>query len=352
MASQAKREKMSEKRRIVRKNRAGPNMRCTEARSLRWASVCKQVGIGKRAGRGSLAIPDESTVNAGLNLRASPARCFSNRFAKGQSPEHLLRKLRNFSAPPAELVLKAERFTPRENRHMKIHSKAAIALLALVISTPLALAQDPGQGQQGPPDGPGGGRPTWQWQGRMGQDGQDGQWGRGERGWGHGGGMEMRGHGRPGFMLARLVNNPDIREKLGITDDQAAKIRQQSSAFRISEVRSRADVQVKRIELRDLLTGDNPDRAAIDSKLEEISAVRLAAAKARVDFALSMKDALTPEQRQKLKDMFSNRFREHGPGGFGGGPRHPHPMGPGQPGNAPTPNDQAPANPPSGPGAE
>jgi hypothetical protein len=74
MAGQAKREKMSEKRRIVRKNRAGPNMRCTKARSLRWASVWEQVGIGKRAERGSLAAPDESTVNAGLNLRANPAR--------------------------------------------------------------------------------------------------------------------------------------------------------------------------------------------------------------------------------------------------------------------------------------
>jgi len=230
---------------------------------------------------------------------------------------------------------------------MKIHSKTAIALLALIISAPFALAQDsaPPQGQ---PDGPDPGHPTWMQRGPMGHDGDDDQDAR----WGRGGGMEMRGRGRPGFMLARLVNNPDIREKLGITDDQAAKMRQQTSAFRISEVRSRADVQVKRIELRDLLTADNPDRAAIDSKLEEISAVRLAAAKARVDFALSMKDALTPEQRQKLKDMFSNRFREHGPGGFDGGLHHPHPMGPGQPGNAPTPNGQAPANPPSGPGAD
>jgi Spy/CpxP family protein refolding chaperone len=199
---------------------------------------------------------------------------------------------------------------------MKIHSKTAIALLALIISAPFVLAQDPGQ--QGPPDGPGPGHPTWMQRGPMDHDGDDDQ---------------------------------DVRWGRGITDDQAAKMRQQFSAFRISEVRSRADVQVKRIELRDLLTADNPDRAAINSKLEEISAVRLASAKARVDYFFSMKDALTPEQRQKLKDMFSNRFREHGPGGFGG-PHHPHPMGPGQPGNAPAPNGQAPANPPSGPGAD
>ncbi|MGC2422318.1 MAG: Spy/CpxP family protein refolding chaperone [Candidatus Acidiferrales bacterium] len=232
---------------------------------------------------------------------------------------------------------------------MKIHSKAAIALLALIISAPLALGQDPqqgpGQGQMGPPDAQGGG-PQFIWRQRFaGTDGQDGQnerWGPDDRRWDHGEGMEMRGHGRPGFMLARLVNNPDIREKLGITDEQAAKIRQQSSAFRISEIRSRADLQVKRIELRDLLTADTPDRAAIDSKLEEISAVRLASAKARVDYFLSMKDALTPDQRQKLKDMMMNRFRGRGPGGFG--PGHPHRMGPGPQGTAPAPPSNGPSS--------
>lgn len=243
---------------------------------------------------------------------------------------------------------------------MKIHSKAAIAILALIISAPLALAQDPSQdpaqGQQGPPpDAPGAGRPMWQGRVPMGHDGQDGQngrWGQGNGNWGRGGEMEMRGHGhmRPGFMLARLVNNPDIREQLGITPEQAAKIRQQFSAFRISEIRGRADLEVKRVELHDLLSADNPDKAAIDSKIDEIGAARLAGAKARVDFGFSMKDALTPDQRAKLKEMFSNRFREHGRGGFG--PNRPRPMQPGQPQATPAPNGQAPAGPPNGSGNE
>lgn len=218
---------------------------------------------------------------------------------------------------------------------MKIHSKAAIAILALIISAPMVLAQDP------PPDAPGAGRPMWQGRvpnGHDGQDGQNGRWGQGNGNWGRGGEMEMRGHDhmRPGFMLARLVNNPDIREQLGITPEQAAKIRQQFTAFRISEVRSRADLQVKRIELRDLMAADTPDRAAIDAKLEEISSTRLNSSKARVDYILSMKDALTPEQRQKLKDMFMSRFREHGRGGFG--PNRPRPMAPGQSEAAPASN--------------
>ncbi len=242
---------------------------------------------------------------------------------------------------------------------MKIHSKAVIAILAVVLSAPFALAQDPQQGpgpeQMGPPD-PQGGGPQFIWRQRfVGQGDEDGnvRWGGGNRGWGRGGGMGMdgRGQGRRGFMLAKLVNNPDIRQKLGITDEQAAKIRQQFSDFRIAEVRNQADVEVKRIELRDLLSADNPDKAAIDSKIDEIGAARLAGAKARVDFGLSMKDALTPDQRAKLKDMMSHRFGEHDRDGFRG-PHHPHPMGPGGQSTPPAaPDGQAPANPPAGPGS-
>jgi len=247
---------------------------------------------------------------------------------------------------------------------MKIHSKAAIALLALIISAPFALAQDPQQGpgpeQMGPPDGQGPG-PQFAYRERFeGRDDEDGRnvtyqgdvrWGR------ENGGMEGGGDEHPGHMLDRLVSNPELREKLGISADQAAKIRHQFLAFRIAEVRYQAEADVKRIELRDLLSADNPDKAAIDSKVDEIGAARLAAAKARVDFGLSMRDALTPDQRAKLKELMRKRSREHdehGREGYGehDHPMGPHPMGPGGEGAPPAaPDGQAPANPPAGPGS-
>jgi periplasmic protein CpxP/Spy len=141
-------------------------------------------------------------------------------------------------------------------------------------------------------------------------------------------GMGMRGFGmgmhrgaHPGFMLGRLLQNPELREKLGITDEQVAKIRQQSSDFRKEQIRSRADLQVKRIDLHELLAADKPDRAAIDKKLQEISATQLARERAMVDFHFAMRDVLTPEQRAKLKQL-GEEFRMHGPGRMGRhGPR-------------------------------
>jgi Spy/CpxP family protein refolding chaperone len=227
---------------------------------------------------------------------------------------------------------------------MRLKWKASFATLVLVMGSLLATARaaqqgpppDPPGDQGGRPDGPGGpgghgGRMGMR--NRMGQDGRDGadgrwggggQWGR--NGGGRGGrmGMRMGMRGGPGeFGLAGLLNNPEVRQQIGVSADQAAKIRQQESDFRKTEIRNRADLQVKRLDLRDLLSADKPDRAAIDSKLQEISTAQLAMEKAAVGHQLDMREALTPAQREKLRQWMTQRHdRERGAErGEGGGPR-------------------------------
>jgi Spy/CpxP family protein refolding chaperone len=131
-----------------------------------------------------------------------------------------------------------------------------------------------------------------------------------------------RGHMRGGqqFMLARLVSNPALRARLGISPEQAQKIRAEVFDFRKAEITNRADAKVKHLELADLLSADTPDRSAIDKKLEELSTVRLAGQKAAVNFRLDMRNALTAEQREKLEQMRHDFFHQggfdhHGPHG-------------------------------------
>lgn len=196
---------------------------------------------------------------------------------------------------------------------MNTRSKAAFALLAATLTCGPLLAQDapqdpppPGVRQEfalrGPmaPGGPDAGGPGW---GRMQRFDRDGHMGMGG-GFGEGG-------------LLRALRDPDIRKQVGITDDQFAKIRQQESDFRKSEVRERADLEVKRIDLRELLSADKPDRSAIDGKLQEISTAQLALEKSAVDHRLDMRDAITPEQRDKLRQLTRDRWQQHrgGPGG-------------------------------------
>ena len=140
------------------------------------------------------------------------------------------------------------------------------------------------------------------------------------------------------FGVGRLLNDPNVRQQLGITADQAAKIQQQESDFRKTEIRNRADLQIKRMDLDDLLSADKPDRTAIDSKLQEIGAAQIALEKSAIDNFLTMQDALTPAQRQTLEQMMTQR-RQPVSGG-NAPPRGPQGGGRGGRGVAPPPNAQ------------
>src|SRR5271154_6994880 len=66
------------------------------------------------------------------------------------------------------------------------------------------------------------------------------------------------------------------------------------------------------MELRELLTADNPDRAAIDAKLQEVGAAQMASEKAAIDNGLALRDILTPAQRDQIKQMRMNGFQQGG----------------------------------------
>ena len=202
---------------------------------------------------------------------------------------------------------------------MRIHSKVALALVSLAVSLPLAFGQN-GAPASAPPPPPSQSQagPNQQFRHHsMHQQpmNRPGPWDRGDMRWGRG----MHRHHE--FMLARLANNPTFRERIGMTPEQAQKIRTETFDFREAQIRNRADVQVKMLQLSELMSAENPDRGAINSKLEEISSAKLVQAKAAVNFHLDMRAALTPDQKLKLqqmrKDFFQHRF---GPGGPGDGP--------------------------------
>jgi Spy/CpxP family protein refolding chaperone len=205
---------------------------------------------------------------------------------------------------------------------MKIQSRAALAVLALALGCTPVLAQgDPPDAPADQPGPPGGFAPPRSPMVRMGPDGGRGGWGHMRGGFERDGRMGMDGFRRGGrdAGLLRLLSDPAIRQQVGISDAQAATIRQQESDFRKAEIRNRADLEVKRIDLRDLLAADKPDRAAIDGKLQEISAAQLVLAKAAVDHMLTMRDAITPAQRDKLRQSMRDRRARGGPGGPGPG---------------------------------
>jgi Spy/CpxP family protein refolding chaperone len=196
---------------------------------------------------------------------------------------------------------------------MQIWSKIGLAVVTVALSCAPILAQG-GPQDQPPPEqfadaGHGNGPGDEMSMNEGGVNG--GGWGGEQRGPGWGGERGRMGgeRGERQFGLMRLLDDPTIRQQAGISAEQVAKIRQQNSEFRKTQIRERADLEVKRIDLRDLISADKPDRASIDSKLQEISAAQLALEKSSVTFRLNMREAITPAQREKLQQIMSERRR-------------------------------------------
>jgi Spy/CpxP family protein refolding chaperone len=135
---------------------------------------------------------------------------------------------------------------------------------------------------------------------------------RGFAAWGRGRGMrDDMGLGLGGFGLngsgERALRDPQIRQQLGISDQQATKLEQDITNFRKARIQDRANLEIQRIDLQNLLAADNPDRAAVDSKLQQVSAAQLALEKSAVDFAVTLKQEISPEQRQKIRQFLRER---------------------------------------------
>jgi Spy/CpxP family protein refolding chaperone len=139
-------------------------------------------------------------------------------------------------------------------------------------------------------------------------------WGQGHyRGYGHHG--MGRWDGRLGFGggrgLLRLADNSRLRAYLNLTDQQVGRLHQIAVDAEKSSVKTRADLGLRGIELRELLRADNPDQDAVLKKVQEISELRGQMMKQHIESLLTAKSVLTPEQQKKLRSFHENR-------GFGG----------------------------------
>lgn len=148
--------------------------------------------------------------------------------------------------------------------------------------------------------------------------------------WGPRGGGYGRGFGGP---LFGFLHNERMKAELGLTDEQANKLLQIFMNSRKAGIRTRADLQIRRLELHEIMMGDKADREAAMKKVQEISDLRAQTMRSHVESMLAAKTILTPDQQKKIHAMMADRMSRRGegfqgrrgfgrgPGGWGGPPR-------------------------------
>ena len=161
----------------------------------------------------------------------------------------------------------------------------------------------------------------------------------------HGGMGGMRHHEMGMDPIVFAVSRPKIVEKLGLTDDQKAKLK--AVTDRAKEGRE-AMKKVREATMKqfNLMKAEKVDEAAVMKAIDEVFELRKQMAKEQVRRVIEIKAILTPEQiakaREEMRAGFAARGergpRPDGPRGGQEGRRHgPRREGKGPKGPAPAP---------------
>lgn len=142
----------------------------------------------------------------------------------------------------------------------------------------------------------------------------------GRRGGPRGGGVPMMDP------IVRIATNPQMSEKLGISDEQKAKLKELKSGGRNSETQKKVREATER--QAELLNADKIDEAAVMKAVDEVFELRKEMAKEQIRRVIAVKSILTSEQiakaREAVKSMSGprdERSPRRGPPRRGKGPR-------------------------------
>jgi periplasmic protein CpxP/Spy len=136
----------------------------------------------------------------------------------------------------------------------------------------------------------------------------------------------------------RWWNDPEVIEKLNLTDEQRKTMDDILQKHREKLVDLHANVDKAELAMQPLMSADQPNESAVLEQIDKIAQARAELEKANARFLLALRAKLAPDQWKQLQTLRGEHgggaegrrgFRSGGPGGAGpGGPGNP-PPGPG-----------------------
>ena len=124
--------------------------------------------------------------------------------------------------------------------------------------------------------------------------------------------LSQPGNGRM-IIRKRVDTHESMMEKLKLSDQQQAQMRKLRLEFAKKEVQLHAKIQLARLDMRDLIGADQPDRSAIEKQVKEISDLQYQQKLDLIDHLFAVKAILTPDQVKIWKEQLKERhgmFRE------------------------------------------
>jgi Spy/CpxP family protein refolding chaperone len=141
--------------------------------------------------------------------------------------------------------------------------------------------------------------------GHMAQGGMDEGMHRGPR-MAEGGKEFMNGSPEAAHFMWRKLMSLDLSEK------QKTALKEIKRRTMKETIKKKADIEIARIELRELLDKDSVDMGAVEAKLKKTESLRTELRLSHIKAREEMKAILTPEQRKKFKEELEAAFMMEG----------------------------------------
>ncbi|TES92306.1 MAG: periplasmic heavy metal sensor [Candidatus Cloacimonadota bacterium] len=104
-----------------------------------------------------------------------------------------------------------------------------------------------------------------------------------------------------------LWKNKKLAKEIGLSEEQIDKMKDLSIATEKKMIKIRADMELKEIDLREVLDADKPDEGKAINLIKEIMKKKTEAWVLKIKQRIAMKKTLTTEQMEKLEEF----KREH-----------------------------------------
>jgi periplasmic protein CpxP/Spy len=114
-------------------------------------------------------------------------------------------------------------------------------------------------------------------------------------------GMGMRGPG-PG----KWWKNPELAQKLALTDDQISKMEKIFQDHRLKLIDVHAALEKQEVILEPMVEADHPDENQVLVQIDRVAQARAELEKANARMLLGIRSVLTPEQWKKLQAERAN----------------------------------------------
>jgi Spy/CpxP family protein refolding chaperone len=128
-------------------------------------------------------------------------------------------------------------------------------------------------------------------------------------------GPGMRGPGMRQRDSVPDLMRPEIQKELAITAEQRQKLADIHFNAEKESIQHRSALQILHLELSRLTDAENPDRAVIDKKIQEVAREEGALMRSSINARLNMRAVLTAEQRTQLEQWMQTRMRQGRPQG-------------------------------------